>query len=122
MHRLGYSVISILPAEGKADDADPWFSRSSHPLAKLLTSPVERRSSPSFSSDISNYWYWDAANDNVTVSHPEISSPGSSTASTGRVRRDPARAVKFSPEGSSRDLLVFTEASIKLKPICYVLQ
>src|SRR3954454_9116203 len=90
--------------------------RSSHPLAKLMTNPVERRSSPSFSSDISNYWYWDAAHDEVTVSHPETTPAASSASSSARVRRDPARAVKFSPEGSSRDLLVFTEVGSWSKP------
>lgn len=61
---------------------------SSDPLAKLFT-----RTRHDFGRfDYEDSYYWRSA-----------SSDGS--------RRDPARVVKFSPPGSSRDLLVFSEVS-----------
>ncbi|GHJ84703.1 hypothetical protein NliqN6_1105 [Naganishia liquefaciens] len=63
-----------------------WDHRSSDPLAKLFT-----RTRHDFGRfDYEDSYYWRSA-----------SSDGS--------RRDPARVVKFSPPGSSRDLLVFSE-------------
>lgn len=61
---------------------------SSDPLAKLFTRT--RHDFGRFDYEDSYYWR---------------------TASSDGSRRDPARVVKFSPPGSSRDLLVFSEVS-----------
>ena len=71
---------------------------SSDPLAKLFT-----RTRHDFGRfDYEDSYYWRSA-----------SSDGS--------RRDPARVVKFSPPGSSRDLLVFSEVSVFVEHLSTVL-
>lgn len=93
-----------------------WDHRSSKPLAYVYTTPVNQ-SSTSLTGNAASYW--DEINND---GYPDVyySPPPEDRdrerrrigeASTERIRRDPARVVKFSPEGSSRDLLVFTEVS-----------
>lgn len=87
-----------------------WDHRSSRPLAVFYTSPA--MTAPSFSSDLASSRLeqgWTSprfANPNVILIDPVSGDAQSGSSTSGR---EAARVVKFSPEGSGRDLMVFTE-------------
>lgn len=103
-----------------------WDHRSSRPLAIFQTSPTSTHSSPSFMHDISashsggnttspgsrhsgsgNWERWESATrSEMILRDPVTGIPRTGSSTSGK---EAARVVKFSPEGSSRDLLVFTE-------------
>ncbi|WVQ78405.1 hypothetical protein IAT38_000491 [Cryptococcus sp. DSM 104549] len=101
-----------------------WDHRSSRPLAVFHTSPDSPASSqPSFLDDVTaNYHRLNEAGDEPTEetlgwnvvhaqSHIVLRDPVTGTPRTGSSTsgKEAARVVKFSPEGSSRDLMVFSE-------------
>ncbi|WVO20833.1 uncharacterized protein IAS62_002133 [Cryptococcus decagattii] len=104
-----------------------WDHRSSRPLAIFQTSPTSTHSSPSFMRDISashsggnttypgsrhssgsgNWERWESTTrSEMILRDPVTGIPRTGSSTSGK---EAARVVKFSPEGSSRDLLVFTE-------------
>ena len=87
-----------------------WDHRSSRPLALFHTSPVV---DPSFSTDLSSSR---AISPSRSPNQPTIvlydPVTGESSTGTSTSGREAARVVKFSPEGSSRDLMVFTEVCL----------
>ncbi|WVF72104.1 hypothetical protein IAT40_006916 [Kwoniella sp. CBS 6097] len=104
-----------------------WDHRSSRPLAIFHTTATkatdaESSDAPSFtedisasrlssspSSSISSGSGWNLVGpdtNNVTLRDPITGVPSIGTSTSGR---EAARVVKFSPEGSSRDLMVFSE-------------
>ncbi|OXG21572.1 hypothetical protein C366_01253 [Cryptococcus neoformans Tu401-1] len=104
-----------------------WDHRSSRPLAIFQTSPSSAHSSPSFTHDVSashrggnttspgsrhssgsgNWERWESATGSeMILRDPVTGIPRTGSSTSGK---EAARVVKFSPEGSSRDLLVFTE-------------
>lgn len=106
-----------------------WDHRSSRPLAIFQTSPTSTHSSPSFMHDISashnggnttspgsrhssgseNWERWESATrSEMILRDPVTGIPRTGSSTSGK---EAARVVKFSPEGSSRDLLVFTEVN-----------
>lgn len=86
-------------------------NRSSKPLAKFFSSqtsgpsPTRPRHAPSFSNDLLA---------SVNGRTPLLVDPVTGDARLGASTsgREAARVVKFSPEGSGRDLLVFSEVSL----------
>jgi len=86
---------------------------SSRPLALFHTSPSVP--SPSFSSDLASSRLeggWSTPqfqNPNVILIDPVSGDAQTGSSTSGR---EAARVVKFSPEGSPRDLMVFTEVSV----------
>ena len=115
-YRMGSSVRRPLPLLWT------WIwltARSSNPLAKFYSSatgPAPRSRpvhSPSFSSDLMDSMNSDPLSQGQT---PVLVDPVTGDARLGSSTsgREAARVVKFSPEGSSRDLLVFSE----VRPSC----
>ena len=88
------------------------MSSSSKPLALFHTSPTI--AAPSFSSDLASArgeGTWTSPhfpNSNVILIDPVSGDAQTGSSTSGR---EAARVVKFSPEGSPRDLMVFTEVS-----------
>ncbi|KAL7424464.1 hypothetical protein Q5752_000148 [Cryptotrichosporon argae] len=92
-----------------------WDHRSSRPLAIFYTSPAAPLPR-SFVSDLTISRY-SLGTDNNWVYHSQTlidSNTGHRVVSAGSSGREPARVVKFSPEGSSRDLLVFSEENTNI--------
>ena len=96
-----------------------WDHRSSLPLAKFHTSASQPRPPPSFTADLAGSLQSQPREDGWTiVEDPEtrvlLVDPISGSTQTGSSTsgREAARVVKFSPETSSRDLMVFTEVSL----------
>lgn len=100
-----------------------WDHRSSKPLAIFHTSSSESiggrgvSMSPSFNSDLassrrqargSQEHPWEHVGAGGILVDPATGLQSSGTSTSGR---EAARVVKFSPEGASRDLMVFTEVS-----------
>ncbi|WWC69372.1 uncharacterized protein I206_103311 [Kwoniella pini CBS 10737] len=97
-----------------------WDHRSSQPLAIFHTSPDTSHSSqqPSFIDDISashlsasptssNGSGWNVVGpEGITLRDPITGTPRTGTSTSGK---EAARVVKFSPEGSNRDLMAFSE-------------
>jgi hypothetical protein len=89
------------------------MNRSSKPLAKFFSSqtshpsPTRPRHTPSFSNDLLA---------SVNGRTPLLVDPVTGDARLGASTsgREAARVVKFSPEGTGRDLLVFSEVSLFL--------
>jgi hypothetical protein len=116
--RVGPSVrfLRTEPAKSLALTRAPFVATisSSHPLAKLYTSRTSSRST--WYSPDNLYWGNASEPDSPTpyVSPTTTRPPGRFGGSSGSHtpgRRDPARVVKFSPAGSGRELLVFSEVS-----------
>ncbi|KAK4687467.1 hypothetical protein P7C73_g2638, partial [Tremellales sp. Uapishka_1] len=101
-----------------------WDHRSSRPLAIFHTSPTAQPT-PSFTSDISSSRHlhlsprsslsdgWEMPD---MEGYPILVDPVTGAARLGSSTsgREAARVVKFSPEGSSRDLMVFSEESTNI--------
>ncbi|KAI9637875.1 WD40-repeat-containing domain protein [Dioszegia hungarica] len=93
-----------------------WDHRSSRPLATLFTSPATSSRQSSFTSDIyaedegpqGGAWSQDRG---AMLYNPLTGEPSSGASTSGR---EAARVVKFSPEGSSRDLMVFSEENTNI--------
>ncbi|WWC89956.1 uncharacterized protein L201_004885 [Kwoniella dendrophila CBS 6074] len=97
-----------------------WDHRSSKPLAMFHTSAdrSSNPSEPSFMNDISashlsnspsssSSGEWNLVGpEGITLRDPITGTPRTGTSTSGK---EAARVVKFSPEGSNRDLMVFSE-------------
>ena len=95
-----------------------WDHRSSHPMAIFHTSSDHRpispttspnaqnRRAPSSSSDIDIDAAYEVHAPNVVLIDPVTGAARSGGSTSGK---EAARVVKFSPEGSARDLMVFSE-------------
>ncbi|KAK8869692.1 hypothetical protein IAR55_000260 [Kwoniella newhampshirensis] len=102
-----------------------WDHRSSRPLAIFHTSADQmevnahqpsflndvaasyhRSSSPASSNDSSSLWDAVGQGGMIVLRDPVTGTPRTGSSTSGK---EAARVVKFSPEGSSRDLMVFSE-------------
>lgn len=116
-YSMGSSVCFTVIGQDPYAKRCCWPLRSStKPLAKLYTNPISRSQTRHREETYYMGHDGDSEDEESDGTGSIAASPvGSSfnVAPTGsRVRRSPARVVKFSPVGSSRDLLVFSEVSI----------